>query len=228
MRTNVLTIRFNNEIQPFEVNLFRGAVINSLDNKLLLFHDHDGDKYRYGYPLIQYKRIKGCAAIFSLSEGAEEIGEFFSSGNFTLQLGNRTIEAKIANISPLLFNIQEWDKSFRYRISRWIPFNGDNYAKYQNIEGLADRITFLEKILTGNILSMAKGLNIWLKNQVTCKIMKISEPFLVTVKSVKMVCFNAEFETNVSLPDYIGLGKHVSIGYGIVTHPLSSERNISK
>lgn len=29
-----------------------------------------------------------------------------------------------------------------------------------------------------------------------------------------MMIFNATFKSNVSLPDYIGLGKGVSIGYG--------------
>lgn len=218
MTSNILTIKFANEIKPYEVSLFRGAIINSLDEKLLLFHDHDGNKLRYGYPLIQYKRIGGCAAIMCLDQGTEDIGELFSSNHFNLHLGDRQMDAQISNIMPSRFNIQIWQKTFKYRIRRWVPFNSENYKKFQSLEAITDRIAFLEKILTGNILSFAKGLGVWFEDKVECKITSLSDPFIVTAKGTKITSFNAEFITNVSLPSFIGLGKHVSIGFGIVTH----------
>lgn len=225
MTTNILTIKFANEIKPYEVSLFRGAIINSLDEKLLLFHDHDGDRLRYGYPLIQYKRIGGRAAIICLNQGTEEIGELFASNNFNLHLGERQLDAQISNIAPSRYNIQIWEKSFKYRINRWIPFNSENYKAYQTLEGISDRVAFLERILTGNILSFAKGLGIWFDGKVECKITALSDPYIVTAKGIKMASFNAEFMTNVSLPSFIGLGKHVSIGYGIVTHYHKDKQN---
>ena len=33
-------------------------------------------------------------------------------------------------------------------------------------------------------------------------------------KKQRLLSFNVEFETNVSLPDHIGLGKGVSVGFG--------------
>lgn len=170
MTTNILTIRFSNEIRPFEVSLFRGAVINSLDQKLLLFHNHEGEKLRYDYPLIQYKRIAGKAAIVCLKQGTEDIGEFFSSNHFTLHLNDRVMEAEITSIMPSRYNVQEWNKEFDYRINRWIPFNDKNYKEFKKIEGIAEQIQFLEKILTGNILSFAKGIGIWFERQVNVTI----------------------------------------------------------
>lgn len=225
MVTNILTILFGNEIQPFEVSLFRGAVINSLDEKLLLFHNHEGDKLRYSYPLIQYKRIGGKAAIVCLKQGTEDIGELFSSNNFSFHLGDRQVDAQITNIMPSRFNIQEWDKNFHYRISRWIPLNSENYEKFKQIEGIAEQTLFLEKILTGNILSFAKGLNIHLNTHINTTITRLSEPYIVKVKDTKVACYNAEFLCNVSLPSYIGLGKHVSIGFGVVTHKHNDTEN---
>ena len=32
------------------------------------------------------------------------------------------------------------------------------------------------------------------------------------------MAFDIEFVTNMSLPDYIGIGKNASIGYGVITH----------
>ena len=61
---NTLLIRFQNEIANNEVAMFRGAIINAVDNSDVLFHNHtDGDGFRYAYPLIQYKRINRKAAI---------------------------------------------------------------------------------------------------------------------------------------------------------------------
>ena len=62
--TNILTIKFSNHISKEEIPLFRGAVISTLEQNNILFHNHNDDNsLRYSYPLIQYKRIGGCAAI---------------------------------------------------------------------------------------------------------------------------------------------------------------------
>lgn len=74
----------------------------------------------------------------------------------------------------------------------------------------------LENLLTANILSMAKGLGVHFERQVECKITAMEEPRLTTYKGVKMMAFDAEFKSNVSLPDYVGLGKGVSLGMGTV------------
>ncbi len=48
----VLVIRFANNITFQEIPLLRGAIIQSVSNVNNLFHNHEGDGYRYAYPLI--------------------------------------------------------------------------------------------------------------------------------------------------------------------------------
>ena len=105
---------------------------------------------------------------------------------------------------------------FTYHLRKWLPLNQENYAKYMAMESLADKYAMLEKLLTGNILSMAKGLGVHFERQVECKITAMEEPRLIVYKGVKMMAFDAEFKSNVSLPDYVGLGKGVSLGFGMV------------
>lgn len=220
-------VKFSNELAFGEIPLFRGAVINSLGaNPELLFHNHTGDNtYRYSYPLIQYKRIHKKAAIFCIGEGVDVMGEFLSANNFSIMLGERPVKLTIEAVSPKRTLVQTWDSVFRYHLNNWIPLNSTNYQDYKDLEEISERIAFLEKILIGNLLSFAKGVNIEVKEQIQCKLISLREPRIVEIKKIKMMSFDAEFRTNISLPDYVGLGKHVSVGYGTVvkTH---NENNI--
>ena len=214
--TNILIIYFNNEIRNGEIPLFRGAIIHSMENKPLLFHNHAEDGYRYSYPLIQYKRIRGKAAIVCLKQGTEDIGELFSTKLQPLSLGTRVITPTIDKILPRRIRIQIWEKLFSYRINRWIPLNSKNYKEYSQLTDDSEKAQFLSKILTGNILSMAKGLGIIFEKEVIVKITKLSNPYILYNKGVGMTAFNAEFMCNITIPDNVGIGKNASIGFGIV------------
>lgn len=65
----IVIIQFANEIDSQKVVWFRGALIASLKEKDLLFHNHDDNKLRYSYPLIQYKRIHGKVAVMAVGKG---------------------------------------------------------------------------------------------------------------------------------------------------------------
>lgn len=224
MIVNVLTIIFDNELRAHEVPLFRGAVINALNEKNILFHNHEGDTFRYNYPLIQYKTLRGKAAMVCVGEGTQAVGEFFASGNFNVMIGERNEQLQLERTEPRRCNIQVWEQMFRYRLRRWLPLNGENYKKYVACESLAERCQLLESILCGNILSMGKGLGVDFEKQVKCSITELQDPYQVTIKGVKMMCFNIDFACNVSLPANVGLGKHASLNCGTVT-PITSRKN---
>ncbi len=211
-----LKIVFNQEITLNEIPLFRGAVINSLDKKDVLFHNHDGDGLRYSYPLIQYKRIGGRAAIVCVGDGTEAIGEFFASGNFDVSIGEREVSLKVDSVDARRVPVQVWDSLSAYRIRKWLPLNKENYDRFVGMDGLAEKYALLEQLMTGNILSFAKGIGIHFDERVECRITEVSAPLPIYYKGVKFMGFDAVFKTNVSLPDYIGLGKGVSMGMGMV------------
>lgn len=216
-RIKVLTVRFVNEIMREEVPLFRGAIINAMEDANLLFHNHEEDgRLRYAYPLIQYKRINQKAAIVCLGEGTEAIGQFFSSCNFDLKLGERLVKLEVETVNAHQHLIQIWDSEFTYHIRRWLPLNQDNYAAYCKEESLAAKYALLERLLTANILSFAKGIGVRFEGQVAARIIQMDEPQTQNYKGVKLMSFDAEFKSNVSLPDYIGLGKGVSLGCGTI------------
>lgn len=213
----LLIIQFNNTIERKEIPLFRGAVIESVkDSNNVLFHNHIGEGFRYSYPLIQYKRIHQKAAIVCINEGTDSIGEFFSSCNFQFKLGEKYVEMIIDSVKAYQVQVQCWDTSFSYYLRNWLPLNSDNYEQYKKLDGLVEQTTFLEKILIGNILSFLKGVGIFIGEELKCKIISLSEPRLINNKGVRFMSFDLEFKSNISLPDFIGIGKNVSIGSGIV------------
>ena len=221
-----LTVMTDAEIHQNEIPLFRGAVINSLGkNANLFFHNHVGDdKFRYAYPLIQYKRLGGKAAIVCIEEGVDLIGQFLTGINGTLIIGERQVSCNTDRIIPARLVVQTWENAFSYHISRWLPLNSKNYKLYQTIEGVVEKVSFLENILKANLLSMLKGLDIHLEKELILKITEISDSYLLYNKGVKMMAFNADFKCNLSIPNNIGIGKNASIGCGIV-HQLHKDNN---
>ena len=122
--------------------------------------------------------------------------------------------------------VQTWEEMFSYHISRWLPLNSKNYQLYQNIEGVVERVSFLENILKANLLSMLKGLGIHLEKELILKITEIGDSYLLYNKGVKMMAFNADFKCNLSIPNNIGIGKNASIGCGIV-HQVRKDKCIN-
>lgn len=224
-----LTVITDAEIHQNEIPLFRGAVIHSLgEHPNVYFHNHlDDDKFRYSYPLIQYKRLEKKAAIVCVEEGVDIIGQFLTEVNGTLTIGERQVTCNTGTILPARILVQTWQEMFNYHISRWLPLNSKNYQLYQNLEGVVEKTTFLENILKGNLLSMLKGLNIHLEKELVLKITDISEAYLLYNKGVKMMAFNADFNCNLSIPNNIGIGKNASIGCGIVHQMRKGTNNNS-
>lgn len=221
MGLKVFTVSFANAIDTFEIPQFRGAVIAAVGREgQLLFHDHVGESgYRYAYPLIQYKRIDGRASIVGIGDGIDALGALLSDEPRVLRLASgRIMSLAVEGVTTqdCLFAVGDSaDKAFRLR--RWLPFNSDNYRRYRQTQSLVDRVSMLEKIVVGNILSMARGLDLFVDVQIDVRIMSVRQrQGLVSYKNTQMMAFDVDFLTNLDLPVDIGLGKGASIGFGVV------------
>ena len=228
-KLKTLVINFDNPIAIWEIPAFRGAIIEKVGQEdSMLFHNHLGDGFRYSYPLIQYKRIRGNAAIFCVKEGVEEIGKFFSQCDFQVAIGERIEKLHVADINAEQTIVQVWDDMFTYYLNNWIPLQEDNYQKYIKLEGIAEKTQFLERILIGNILSFCKGVDITIDKEIICKIVQIDAPRVVKFKDIFKLNFEVVFKSNVSLPNYMGLGKGASVGHGMVVRKYERKENDNK
>ena len=213
----LVTALFKNKISPEEITYFRGSIIRISGNDPL-FHNHYKEGFNYTYPLIQYKRINGYAALVGINNGADAIEHLFENEKtFPCQLGNRRVELELSTIHSETEWVQCGINSYTYSVCGWLPLNRENYRQYQRIQGLIDRIGMLERILVGNILSFAKGIGIYFENPVNCRLQELVPSGFTKYKDIELMSFSASFQCNVSLPEYIGLGKSVSVNNGVIT-----------
>lgn len=217
-RIRVLTVKYNEKIQPYEVPCFRGA-INAVMGKDadVLFHNHTGDAtYRYSYPMVQYKGIDGNAAVVFVDDAISSADSLLFLSGSQVCLGNRAIPLSIERVIPEEQTVNIVSESCCYSIRQWQPLNADNYKRYMQTDSFVEKITILESILKGNILSLCKGIGVYMEEELKVTITSPPVSRLMKNKGVNMLIFDMDFKTNISLPDNIGLGKNASIGYGTI------------
>jgi hypothetical protein len=221
MKVKYLHIRFGNALMPFDIVNFRKAVTKVSGESSNLFHNHDDvNKVIYRYPLIQYKTFRKCASILTLQEGAEVVHHLFQKGIQNINMGQWNDAPYIQDMVALSYQVAIWNNKRVYQIRNWLAFSSENFKVYQKIPYQSERIEFLEKILLGNVISFAGGINWTVEKEISLKIREIQEERWITYKGVKMLAFSLQFDTNVSMPDFIGLGRGVSVGFGVINENL--------
>lgn len=212
-----LKIRFSTQLMPWELPLFRAAVIEATERQSSLFHNHGpGDTFLYRYPRIQYKLTDRKATIICLDNGTDDIHYLLQNRHLNLRIGSRTETFEIEDIHIQYPYLQTRRVNFHYSLKNWQGLNQENYQKYQAMEGEVERLQFLEKMLLGNLLAVARGFEVNTELPIQVQITKRKTEKWLGYKGRKVLCFSLNFKTNLSLPDYLGLGKGVSVGFGSV------------
>ncbi|MDK2909975.1 MAG: hypothetical protein PWR20_1542 [Bacteroidales bacterium] len=215
-KIRLLTVSFSAEMQPYEIPAFRGAVIDKVGPKHVLFHNHLEDGYRYKYPTIQYKTIQSHPAIQCINDGVDEIHRYFQQPDWSIHIGDRKVEMKVNQLFLFNFPLEVWDKRVEYQIRDWLALSQENFLKFKQINSEIERLKMLQRILTGNILAFAKGVGWTIDKPIELSITSTPTTKTIPHKGNHLIAFNLTFSTNVSLPNHIGLGKRVSIGYGMI------------
>ncbi len=217
-------VQFNLPVRIEDLPMFRGAVIETTQRKNDLFHNHGESGVIYRYPRIQYKKIRGKAALMCFQEGTEAIHDFFFQTDWSLRMGEQEHEIKVEEIKAHHYNIGIWENRFDYRITNWLPLNQENYQKYHQTVNLSEKIVILEKALLGNLLTFTQEMGVETSKKITAVITRIDREKVVQYHGQLMQSYDMHFATNVSIPNYASLGKGGSIGYGVVFKEKNLER----
>lgn len=213
----VIKIVFDTVLKMHEIPAFRGGIISVVGREQVIFHNHLGDeRYHYAYPLVQYKTQGKNAGIVCVGDGVDEIHHFFTKNDGIIRIGSANRPLHVENVKINRFQVQVGEHNLSYRIKNWLPLNEKNFEKYQRIDSLQEKLLFLEKILTGNVLSFAKGIGWTVDQPIQTAITNLPEVSWLRHKGVKLMAMDIDFKINVCLPFDIGLGKGASVGFGSI------------
>lgn len=183
-------------------------------NEYTLLHQHNTDRLIYRYPLVQYKIIEGTPTVIGINEGAEVLKEIYDQYD-EINLGGSVYEIMERGISVKNQEFGLADEVHHYSfVTPWFALNQENYKRFYLAGGRAERNALLNKTLTGNILSMSKSLDYQVPDRIHSEIdVRIRKG---RQKDTNIITFIGTFSVNFLIPEYFGVGKSVSRGFGVV------------
>ena len=200
--------------------MLRGACVDIFgvnSSAVVLQRSSEGD-FCYSYPLVQYHRIGGSAAIVMIGDGVQWASKLLEQPERKVRLGRRDVNLRIATAQPATYEIGIQEGGvFSYDIMQWCAFNETNYQKWLTAKSSMGKVKVMESILVGNIISLLKGLGTEAASKIEVCIAYVSKPTEVTMKGSSSFIFDISFDCNVRLPLGIGVGKNASLGYGVVS-----------
>ncbi len=200
-------------VSPKTAPMIRGYFANKykeIDN----MHNHKDDNFIYRYPNVQYKIIDKNPVILGIEDGAKVLRKENVYIEDTIKIGQEEVISNQREIKSITSNIGIVKDINRYEfITPWIALNQNNTKKYKAMD-IIEQEKLLEKILVGNILSLSKGIGYTVEE--TIKVKLELEKINVNFKGNKMIGFKGKFYTNFEMPNYIGIGKSISRGFGTI------------
>lgn len=214
---SVVCLYFNKLIDElvFRSKDLRGAIASLYPNEILLHQHREDGTVKYNYPLVQYKCVQGNCILVGIKDGANLISNLhLVEKTIVLPYGKYKILKK-----DIVFQEEPYGTTktiFAYSfLSPWLALNEKNYEKYQGLENWIKKKEFLAQILIGNIISMSKGLGYTVSETIKAKINNFKEA-KTSLKGTPMLGFLGTFSVNFHIPDYWGIGKSVSRGFGTI------------
>ncbi|MDZ7377082.1 MAG: CRISPR-associated endonuclease Cas6 [candidate division KSB1 bacterium] len=214
-KLQLLTLTLGN--QKFflrDVPKLRGFFASKFPEYIELHHHIEAKKYLYSYPLVQYKVIDYKPVVIGLGEGAEILKQIYYQVN-EMTIGDLAIpiHEKQILVTEAEFGLTDELKFYRF-LSPWLGLNQRNYQFYQENQDAEARFELLNRVLIGNMISLAKALGYTVPGQI--KVSADTRLRLIKLKGLPMSGFTGFFATNFLIPDLLGLGKSVSRGFGTV------------
>lgn len=219
----LLAVSFDTHIQPWELPHFRGAMAHKVGLEHEWYHNHNNETggYHHRYPLIQYKLDTQRSGqmrpmLLCLNQGVEEAHHFFNQPDWSLRIGADAHPLRIAKLHVDQHPLDVREQPGLYRIHKWKAFNPDNFAVWQGLRGIAEQYAFLERLLAAHIIAFAAGVDWQIEPRFALRITDCLKQEWVSYKGIKVLAFSLAFETTVTLPDFVGLGKGAGVGFGVV------------
>ncbi len=202
------------KIKSSEIHKIRGFFSNEL-HQFDLLHNHDPEtgKTLYRYAAIQFKIIDGKFSIITFGDKAVDIFRLLFLQTETAWLEKKQIYFYNRSLDIQSIRLGMTSETNLYEFgSPWIALNQDNFNLFQQMKSQQEREEKLKAILINNIISFCKFVEYTIPDRLVIKLSVRHIP--VNLKGESVLGFQGQFMINMELPDYVGLGKSPSRGYG--------------
>jgi hypothetical protein len=201
----------------------RGCIASKYPDEVMLHNHLSDNKYVYNYPKVQYKVIDSVPLIIGIDEGVPVLLNVIMNLD-DLQIENKNIDIMEKKIEISNEDFGDTEKPLLYRfVSPWMGLNQKNHRLYLE-EDAKGRKILLQKNIVNNIISLSKSLGYTVRNNLQAVFNE--ESLEVNFKDKKILCFRGVFAVNFQIPDYIGIGKSVSRGFGTVKKIRQTKEDI--
>lgn len=217
----ITRVRFSlPELTPRDAEKIRGHLGNRFSEHHLLHNHLEDGGFRYAYPLVQYKVVRGQSLILGIGIGGDVLTDIFLKLQEVV-LEDRRIPLLEKEISQKVepFGWVEEPQTYRF-VTPWMGLNQKNHGVWCGLRG-EEQQAFLARIFTGNLMSMSKGLDYMLGREERIESGVRLQPQRVNFKGREMMAFRGEVVTTYLVPDGFGLGKSSARGFGTL-RPLAA------
>jgi hypothetical protein len=174
----------------------------------------DSTGFIHRYPVLQCKQIKGDLIVTGISQGADCLCQLTRDQTM---LGAGKITCRITARDPAIrsepFGIADTSGTYEF-LTPWLALNQQYAKKFYDLNGKPTRDAFMQKLLTSQLTRLAKSLDCALPVPVRCEAKVRFRRDRIGQENVMV--FLGKFQTNLRIPDYLGIGRLVSQGYGTI------------
>jgi ribosomal protein L6P/L9E len=174
------------------------------------FHHHSPSSYHY--PLVQYKMANSKLVVMGIGRYSDVVFERMSQIE-NIVVPNCKVRVNNIELETVSHEVSHEQTSYEFT-SPWLALNSTNYENFLSSDK-NQRKELLQRILVANILSMLKGLDILYKEKIVANIEKYKTKITIAHEN-KFAGIWCKWNANISLPNYIGIGKSVSKGFGVI------------
>jgi len=186
-----------------------------------LWHQHkqaDTEKLHYRYPLIQYQLKQGKASITAIGEGVAALKLWLQNNNQAINWAGKKVQLSLLGYpTEQQVTVGITDKQTTYRLYKWIALNQQQYKQYVQAADFIVKTKILQQCLQNHLVALSFTLlpqNTQNTQTIESTLIDLTGQKIVNVYGNKLLAFDVVFSNNLKLPNFIGIGKAVSLGFG--------------
>ncbi len=208
-------LRLSRSLRSYETPQLRGFFGQRFSHAVLMHHHKPDGTLLYDYPRVQFKVIDQTAVLLGIDQGARLLESLWLEVDVA-RLGCQDLRVLESRIECRHESLSATDIPLDFRfLSPWLPLNQRNHAKFVALKSARNRSQLLERIMIGNVLSLAKSFGHVVQQRLVADCSKL-RPVRPTLKGISMLGFVGQFRVNFRIPTLAGIGKSVSRGFGVV------------